>query len=75
MVLRTMVYVALRISRCETEAPAEREEQYSIELQMKALKVDESSDVPRKDFSRQRMPTWRLELEDNHEAWFAKERS
>ena len=36
---------------CEAGEPAQRGDQYFIKLQMKALYVDRSSDVPRKDFA------------------------
>ena len=48
-------------------------EQYSIKLQMKALSVDRSSGVPKKDFEQWKLPSWQLVLEANFEMWFAQE--
>jgi len=62
MIRNALVSTAWSQERWEAIAPAQRGEQSSIRLMTEAFYVVRSSDVPRKDFARRRMPSRRPDL-------------
>ena len=52
MILRALLFMTSRKTKCEAVVPAQRREQYSIKLRMKAVYVVKGSDWPRKDLAK-----------------------